>query len=306
MQQSRIIGLILAPVALALSSHAQAAPFPLSQWDLIDLGNLTSSQDVQGAAWIGGNLNGTGSSYATMLSGPSSAITLEVGGTISGGTVHVHNGSATVNSTPANGQVDMQQGGATLFTNTALNPSLAAMTQALNDASNFFAGLPSNSNVTFPGVQPGPATFTVANNVTQAVFSINASDLFGNAKVQQIQLANDSSAQSIIINVIGATVNDLGSGNFTGGFNSSSTQAKIVWNFINATSITINNRFDGVMLAPNAALTNTSEIDGAVGVASVIQNAEIHLPLSTVPTPEPLAGGMFMLGAMTLLRRRHA
>jgi choice-of-anchor A domain-containing protein len=304
--QNRSIAFLLAMGALAFaSSNASAALSPLALNDLTVLGNLVSSSKVEGSAWIGGNLTGSSSNYASQLgSVSSSTVTLAVGGNISttnGVTVSV--GSITAGGT-ITGNTTHNQSGSTVKPLTAITPTVADMTQALTDESNYFKNLTTNSTATFPGAQPAAANFNIANGVTQAVFSISAASLFGNNLVQQINLNNDSaSVTSIVINVSGVSVNDTGGGNFVGSFATSADEAKTIWNFYQATTINVANQLDGALLAPLAALTNSQQINGAVGVASFTQNADVHMPVSTVAVPEPAACAI-IAAAGILMRRR--
>jgi choice-of-anchor A domain-containing protein len=91
----------------------------------------------------------------------------------------------------------------------------------------------------------------------------------------------------------------------------------VIWNFVDATTLTINDEFHGTLLAPLAEVTIGSQVNGTV-VANVFHgNAEVHLgayngittftPPSTPAVPEPatwamMIGGLGLVGAS--MRRR--
>lgn len=156
-----------------------------------------------------------------------------------------------------------------------------------------------------------------------AVFNIDGSLL--NTQNVNLDLSNASGATTIVFNVSGKNVT-IGD-NFGGGFQNNST--KIIYNFFNADSVTVNREIYGAFLAPTALLTNTSPIDGPTFVNTFNQGAEIHLPtqsfngtpgfgpttklfpglfpVSAVPEPGSIAlltiGGA---GALTALRKKKA
>jgi len=88
-----------------------------------------------------------------------------------------------------------------------------------------------------------------------------------------------------------------------GAFTTNFARANVIWNFVDATSITLQRGFSGAILAPNAHLTNVNDIDGSVFVGSFTQNGEVHLPNYTGVIPAP--GAVALLGVAGLLGRRR-
>ena len=141
-----------------------------------------------------------------------------------------------------------------------------------------------------------------------AVFSVNASDLFGNNKVQQIELFSNNAA-NIVINVAGKVIS-WNAGNMVGDLTQNRLRGRLVWNFYEATDIDFKSKnMNGQVLAPNADIRTGGPIDGSVFAKSLTTTGEVHLPgyngtLGVSPVPEPSAAGLVLLGATTLLLRR--
>ena len=103
------------------------------------------------------------------------------------------------------------------------------MTTALQNGSAVLAGAAANNTVTLPSGQPGPAHFgvTSVNSCGGAIFNVQASDIFANPLVQQIEL-DPGTAQ--VINVSGTTAN-WNNGNMVSQFTSTTWQGHTLWNF---------------------------------------------------------------------------
>ncbi|MBX3410943.1 MAG: choice-of-anchor A family protein [Phycisphaeraceae bacterium] len=297
----RAVSLAAAVSCSALSAHAGV----IGNFNLALTGSLTSTSEVEGRAFIGGNLQGSASNYGTMLF-PRPAFlgtdVLVVGGNITATGVNVEAGNLRLGGIRT-GFANFNGGGSQINDPTvaAMVPTVAA---ELASTSAFLAGLAPNSSVQLPMGQPGPAIFNAApsgpDNI--AVFSISAASLFGNGLVQQIEL-NANGASSIIVNVTGASVLHNG-GNFVGGWTSQFARAHAMWNFVDATSITVDRAFYGAMLAPGAAITNSTVIEGSVFASSMIQNGEVHLPNYQGFIPAPGAAVTLAAGLLAFRRRR--
>ena len=144
-----------------------------------------------------------------------------------------------------------------------------------------------------------------------AVFNINSSQFNGASSIT----LNLGGATSAIINVnIDSCVSSVCAFNPTVNFNDTSYASVLLWNFVNATNLDFTTEFGGSILAPYAAITDSSPIDGTVVAASLSTTSELHSYAYTgtfpdgVPAPEPAGLAMFgsgMLGLALLGRRRR-
>jgi choice-of-anchor A domain-containing protein len=233
-----------------------------------------------------------------------------VGGTISGNlngeAVKVKGGNVLLagdNPNPSgnpNGYVVSLTGGGTITTNSPDAPTLLSQAAAEMTAySNYYAGLLTNSTVTVTTDHPpGPVTFNAMANAPGgiAVFSVDAS-LFSDGNSQNYFLNTAAGDTTYIINVTGTSVN-FSQGNFQSGFQS--TNANILFNFINATSITGSNNVYGTILAPLATVTNFSTQQGGLFVANFTQTQEVHLPTFAGAAPPPAVPEPSSLALVTI------
>jgi hypothetical protein len=100
--------------------------------------------------------------------------------------------------------------------------------------------------------------------------------------------------------------------NPTVNFNDTSYASVLLWNFVNATNLNFSTEFGGSILAPFAAITDSSPIDGTVVAASLRTSSELHSYAYTeafpgsAPAPEPAGLAVFGTGlvGLALLGRR--
>jgi choice-of-anchor A domain-containing protein len=379
--------LCLAPLGGALllstASAALAAPLPPSanaaqiqaglqamrDYNLITLKDLSSSSEVEGRAFVGGNLSGSSSNYfaqphgltggnglvvagsvtggakqvnngaglvvggnltsgANMNAGPGGTGAVKVGGAISGGTVNANNASVYVAGGVANVNAkDVYYGGA-LGANVngtkhagdtsqaTLGADLAAQAAAyatdFADLSGYLDALaptgPLSSFLTYSGQT---AKFNAGSGSGVAVFDI--ADLAAAlAGMSQVQFTLPTTYDLVVINVAASSFTMPGGVNFNGPTN---LGQKVIWNFVNATTLNLGSSFYGSVLAPNATLTNGNFIEGSVVAKSVNQNGEIHMnnltgSIGEIRSVVPEADGWALMiagfgGAGVMLRRRR-
>lgn len=292
--------------ALIAASGASAANSFLSQWNLIVGGNLTNSSEVQGSAIIGGNLSGT-SNYSTQLVTAPGNTGLAVGGNITSGNMQINSGGnfRIAGANTGGGNINRNGGGAYINDPTVTSTISSLMNQA-RSTQTYYAGLIANSTFNSNGNQGTfNSTPSMIGSDNVAVFSINASQVANLGDSVNINLG---SATSIIINVNGqgAAVDFSSPPNMVGNFNQSNS-SKIVWNFLNTPTLTINNNFSGAVLAPDTHLNLTGGgINGTVVVASMTMNSVVRRNLYVGHIPAPGASvALVLAGAGLAIRRRR-
>ena len=285
-------------IAAALPSLAMATPVvgidALKEWNLIVLGDLTSSSEVEGRTFVGGNLSGNSSNYQIRTPAPSSYAVpgLTVVGDVRGGTKNLNNGSGALVGGSVQGGFNLNGGVQTVkvggtLSNTNINQNIVQsglsasdpgfvaglnqqktlLASSMTDLSNSYAGLTATSSVSIAGNR---ATFNaVANANGVAVFNLNAADL---SRFGEIAF-NRNGADTVIVNVTGSAVrlDDNFLGDATG------LGEHVIWNFPTATSLELTAAWKGSVLAPKAAATTANYIEGSAVFGSLIQNGEFHL-----------------------------
>lgn len=319
-------------IASTLSSLTVAAPLSaqqvLEQFNLVALGSVSSTSDVDGRAYIGGSVSGGGyatqtaklasSAYAGLtVAGSADRVYvnnngLVVGGDLSNSTIQNNNahydasaavlGNSTGNAFNVTSYVaGTRSGGYANATPLAQAPATVDAA-AGNDLRAILGGLSSSlsqmksTDSTVITDNPGYPTTTfhaVANAQGIAVFDLSADDtrLFGLSRQFVFDYGN---ARTVIINVDDALV-DI-SAHFIGDNAAVIAGTNTIWNFYKASALTINAQFGGTILAPLAHLTNGSSganIEGGVFVDTLTQNSEIHGNrfAGTVGTPTKVTTG---------------
>jgi len=160
----------------------------------------------------------------------------------------------------------------------------------------YFAGL-SNSYTLLGG---GSANLSAMNNVTLA--------LNGPLTIYKIQSSQLSGMKTLDFTGQGGVVVFNVTGNLSSwGWSVNYDPSKIVWNFIDATTINIDQRqFTGSLIAPNANVTQSQNINGTL-IASdwqVNNSVELHsYPLPSVP--EPSVFGLAIVGGLVTCGKRR-
>ncbi|MDB5774652.1 MAG: hypothetical protein JWP38_785 [Herbaspirillum sp.] len=336
-----------AAAAFLFSGSAQATIAPLTatqilqQFNLVVLNNDVSlAGQVAGRTYVGGSLNGgayeqsasstPASNYAGLTVGGSvgnvqvNGLGAVVGGSLANSTVN--SGSSVVGGSVANSNLNGAAfiGGSKSNTNTnggvLSSPSALMQTNsAAATSTNFSSTLTSlsqdlsklsstGSSVSFSG---NTATFNaVANSAGVAVFDISAIDtkVFSSNQFS----FNANGATTIIINTDVKQANIAA--NFLGG-QAQSLGSEIVWNFYDATNLTVSSQFGGSILATGASLISSQSIAGGVYVNNLLQMAgTIQLQpfsgsVSQVPETASYASmlaGLALIGLIFMRRRKAA
>lgn len=272
----------------------------LNQFNLVVLGNATSSSHVDGRSFIGGNLQGgtyvqhpsdtPASAYAGLtVQGNAGNVMVNNLGVVTGGGLS----NSTVNSGPGavfgNGNRDNFNGpayvkgtssgsnfnggrDASLATGSAVKASTSTnFGFVLTSLSRQLSHLTSTgSTVDLSG---NKATFNaVANESGVAIFDLTRIDTavfkagefkFNLNGATTLILNSDEKSATIAANFLGGSARAIG--------------AKTLWNFYEATNLKIDNEWGGSILAPFAHFKNGNNIEGDVLVDSLDQRGEIHL-----------------------------
>ncbi|WP_348010986.1 collagen-binding domain-containing protein [Roseateles sp.] len=330
---------------------AQAVPLTATEiiqnFNVVTLGDFAMASDgtshVEGLTFVGGSLTGPSTSWAygepnqhnvasyagfaglTVL-GNASKVRVQGGATVLGSfsNSEVQNGN-TVAGSMAN--VNINGGGQSYALDTGLGNWTAAAAQErkatalgtdfsalLHGASGAFKSL-ADTGSTVANNGFGKLTFTaVAGSDGVAVFNLaGLSGLLTSAG--EFDFVLGAGVDSVVLN------SDLAIGtlhaNFLGG-SAINAGSKLLWNFYDASNITITAQFGGSILAPDAVISNpgsSANLEGGIFVNSIVQGSEIHqrgyvggVPAVTaVPEPESwlmLAAGLLVMGYLRLRQRQ--
>jgi choice-of-anchor A domain-containing protein len=296
---------VIGAAVVASTFTTAGAASPLSTWSVVVQNDLTSTSEVEGRAAVGRDLLGPASNYGTKLTPASNYLgtdVLLVGRNIQVTNVNMSAGNIRLGGVRS-GNANFNGGGVQVSDPNAAATVANLFAETLA-ASSFLSGQAATNTVTIPNGQPGPVNFNaIANGNGVAFFSVSGSALLSNNLVQQIDL-NFNGASSVIINVSGTTIN-FNQGNMVGNLANEANGSRILWNFYEATSVVLDRRVVGAVLAPLANLRNTTVIAGSVSAKNFQQDGEVHLPVYTGFIPTPGSAGLLAAGGLLALRRKR-
>lgn len=316
----------------------------LREWNLVVLGNLESSSEVEGRTFVGGNLSGNSSNYgirATTSANGQPGLTVVgnvtgshknlnngsgavIGGNVSSGfNLNGPNQTVNVGGTISNTNVNQNSVIANLDASNpafglALQQSKAELKSSMASLSFEMGTLKSNSQLT---VQGNRGTFNAQPNAQGlAVFNITAADL---DKIGEVQF-NLNGADTAIVNVSGRLINL--NDNFLGGTNN--LGERVIWNFPEAEDLKLTTAWGGSVLAPLADAETRNYIQGSAVFGNLKQNGAMQIGTfkggystspsgggssggdsstggGATPVPEPGMVGLFGLGVAGLILRRR-
>jgi choice-of-anchor A domain-containing protein len=289
-------GMIAGPAGAATIDAATI----LHDFNAVIYTNGSTTSDIEGAAVIGGNFSG-----ATIYNNPGSTKqpagygALTVFGSTSGNDINMNNGGNAYVGGTKGAKINFNGGGSYI---SAPGSSISSFSSVLNNLSSYLSTLNSTSTVNKSDLND--VIFNAApNSQGIAVFDIDAS-VIDSAKGYSLAL---NGAKTVIFNVTGTTIDVTG--NLLSGLASATST---IWNFYEATNVTLQTQFAGTVLADQAAVVNDNQIDGTLVARSWTGNGELHnygfsgvLP-TEIPEPETvfmLGCGLLALAGISLRRR---
>jgi choice-of-anchor A domain-containing protein len=289
-------------LALLCLATAIADAGILSEWNLLVATDVNTTSHVDGSAKIGGNLTANGGIFSMHGVTAPGNTGLAVGGNISAGNLQINNGGNVRLQGSQTGTVILNGGGTTIVDPT-VKAGVTAAFSYLESLSLIFSEMVSNGTLDNGGNLN--AVPTLLDGQLVAIYDLSTTDFTGKGQLN----LNLGAAQTVILNVTSPTgiVNLQAPPNLIGGF-SQNNSSRILWNFPNATEITVNNTFNGAMLAPHADLIALGGgLNGTVAVHSLSNhNAEIrrfnytgYLP--PVPVPEPSSYVLAGMAALAMI-----
>jgi choice-of-anchor A domain-containing protein len=275
----------------ALAAHqanlqAQDINSLLSEWSVVTVGNLDMVNDIQGAAYVGGNVTVPNSFNAGTVGNsaiPTSEVSLAVAGSIeNGGNLQVNGGSVVAGGAISR-TINLNSGGTQTQNDPAGLP--ASPVAQIANASQYWSGLTGNS-ITAPGNGNGQLDFNCTTGSSLAIFNVQASAMFGSG-YQGFTLMPASGTGEILININAASTGGVinwTTGGFFSQFNTQAWDGRVVFNFYNATSVTLSGQIGGYVIAPNANVVEDNNIDGGVMAKTLTVDSEVDLPVPGNPS----------------------
>lgn len=319
-RMAAVLAVSLAFGALPVQATPISAEEILDQFNLVVLGDLNSTSEVEGRTYVAGNVNGSSSTYFTRgaQAAPSSYAALLVGGNVAGGDKNLNSGGSAVVGGNLNTRINLNGSGGKRYvagqvTQTQNGPTVTGpvtipdFAGTLKQLSSNLTGLAANSTAATIGNKGIFTGLPDADGL--AVFRIEGPSFF--SAIGELDFALNG-AKTVIINVAGTTLNIAE--NFLGGIGQA-IAPYVLWNFFEATSITFNAEFFGSVLAPYANVTNANALNGSVVVGNFTQRGEVHLPVfagdlpkdpdEEIQVPEPATALLLLPGVAGVLAARR-
>ncbi|MEP2652968.1 MAG: choice-of-anchor A family protein [Paraglaciecola sp.] len=283
----------------------------VGSYNLILKNDLQTNAEVEGSAYIGGNINGNTIVFGAALSSETNVDAVTVVGNISPKLTIQNGHNAVYGGTSANGFNLNGGGSATNVTQSTLASEFNSIYDQVISDSNYFAGLETNGS--FDGSDQNNKLITANETSGLNVININASDLSNGGELDLAQIPD----VPVVVNVIGGgdIVITTKIGNKGAGLQGDSLASLVLWNFNTATSISFQgDGWVGSILAPYADVSSsTGHLEGALAAKSYSGNVELHNSLfaytpdtsTTTPTEVPAPTGLALMGLGLLFITRR-
>jgi choice-of-anchor A domain-containing protein len=228
---------------------------------------------------------------------------LAVDGNInSGGTINVDTGNTVVGGTVT---------GRTISGGTVTKGSLSSVPSSpvsqVESASTAWSKMTANGTTALSG---NTLSFNCGNSPTLAVFNITAASLF--KQNQSFALNLGTSTAQVVINVSGTSAAEAGGENFNANFTTWGN--RVIFNFYQATSVSLSGSIYGYVVAPDATVSTSSTIVGGVMANVLNSSSEVERCAGTadyanspaVPDAGNTAGLLGLsFSSLALVRRRY-
>jgi choice-of-anchor A domain-containing protein len=286
----RIAFFALALIVAASPAFASSASLGLAgNYNVFIFNDFNSANtDVQGRLAVGGNANIANHGIASNLSG-ASGNTLVVNGHLTANGVQVDHGDGQVGGT-LTGAVSMPNG--TLTTGIPSSIDFNAAKTQYSTMSASLSTLAATGTVQDTYNNGGLNLVGDGSSATQ-VFNLDGSLLSGSNWGLDI-LSGVGSDDTVIVNVSGQAVawNISSVGNTLRAYANN-----VLFNFFEATSLSIVGEAFGSFLAPDAAVNATyGQFNGTLIADSYVGNREFHNIDFTGNVPTPIPGSILLLG----------
>lgn len=306
------ISLLATGALCCLVPIAEAAPLSATQilggFNAVIYGNFASDHDVEGRLLVGGNLT-QGATFYNNPRGPAALSEfgeLNVGGNVTASnTMNLNNGADAIVAGTSAASFNLN-GGATIATNVGAFFDLDEIKGAIETLGTELESLSANSTIFNP--DQNTYRFDAAPDPDGlAVFDVQNVGALQNASNITFQF---NGADTVIIRVPGVAFAQGGGSNFNG---DAFTNGHVLWYFPDATTLFFK-FWHGAVIAPNAAISNTSPIEGALVAQSIHASGELHdypflgdlpMPPPPPPTPAPASLAILGLGVVLLSRARR-
>ncbi len=291
--------LAAAPAKAALTASELALDEAvLNQFNVVTSGDYNADNETEGRIAVGGNLTGSltdscfnGCAGNTTSSALGAAYgSLNVWGNVSGsvtsggGNVYVQGSHTGVSFT--------LNGGSALQSSFPFASPMPFATPLADLANSIAADAHADTGTVAAGayVQNNPSQITATKAAgtyggkNYGFITISLANLASYSNFEGIVTSGLDEVFVVVTGAPGATSATLP------GMNSNNGDTNVIWDFVDATSLTFNGSWYGDILAPDATITNDGDLNGTVFAQSINQQSEIHdynLPtdiLSGLPT----------------------